>query len=148
MSRARRAPVRPPPRAGAAAGTARNVVEIPRVAGGFEGRRPIGAAQRELVHRQFAQQDAARAFQPLGSRGVNVGNAVYVHLRTGRGADAGGVVQVFERERDAVHHAAKLAAQHLGLGDARLSEGAVFKYQDERVQVAVGRLYAIQTGAG
>ena len=73
-------------------------------------------AEGELGHHQLADDDRAGALQPLDDGAVGGGDAVPFDLRAGGRADAGGVVEVFNTDGDAVHRSAVLTARHLRLG--------------------------------
>ena len=122
--------------------------QVPGIAGRLERSSPVGAAQGEFVHGEFAQQDAAGGFEAGGGGGVLGRHPVNVHAGAGGGTDAGGVVEVFQGEGDAVHGAFVVSAPDLRFGDAGLLQGVVGQQQDEGMQAVVGGGDAVQAGAG
>ena len=124
------------------------MVEVPRVASEREAVGRVGAAERELVHRQLAEQHSASLSQTCSGGGVLGGNAVCHDLGACCCLDAFGVVEVLERDRYAVHGAAIIAAQDFGFGLPRLRHCAVVQHGYVAFQRLVESIYAVEEGAG
>jgi hypothetical protein len=77
-----------------------------------------------------------------------LGHVVGEDLGAGGGADAGGLVQVFEREGDAVQRSPGPARGQAGLGLPGFGQSPLRQEGDEGVEPAVQRLDAFQAGAG
>ena len=86
----------------AARGASGEVLEVPRIARGRPRQIERRSAVRELVRQQLAEEDGARVAQSARRRRVFVGNVVDRDLRAAAREYAFGVVDVLERERDAV----------------------------------------------
>ena len=99
------------------------------------------------MHCQLADEDSARVLESGRSGGVHRRHSLQVNVRAGSGAGTGRVVEVLEREGDAVHRAPVVALQHLRLGGARLRHGLVGHKGHERMQAVIGRFDAVQAGA-
>ena len=100
------------------------------------------------MHVQLAEQHHARLVQAADAGAVALGHVVGEDLGAGGGADAGGLVQVFEREGDAVQRPPGLARGQAALGVLGLGQGPLREEGDEGVEPAVQRLDALQAGAG
>ena len=124
------------------------MVEVPRIAREREAVRRIRAAERELVHRQLAEQHGACLSQASGGGGVLSGNAVCHDLGACRRLDAVGVVQVLERDGYAVHGAAIVAAQDFGFSLPRLCHRSVVQHGDVAFQRVVEFVDAIEEYTG
>ena len=107
-------------------------------------RRP---AVRELGHRELAEEDAAGGVQSRRDRRVLARDIVDAYFRVPRGQDAGGVVQILEREWNAVQRPAVAAGRDLRLGRTRLAQGEIRRHGNERVQLRLERLDARELGA-
>jgi hypothetical protein len=125
--------------AGAAAArrAAGEMVAVPRVARRRPGQVEAGAADRELVGRQLAEQDRAGRFEPLGHGGMAGGGVAGHHLGMGGGGDALDIDDVLQRIGHAVERAAPVAGGDLGLGPARRGERALRHHRDKGVDPAV-----------
>src|SRR5690606_27695734 len=73
-------------------------------------------------------------------------DAIDAHLRAARGQDSLRVVNVLERERDAVQGAAVVAARDLALGPLRLRARELGSHGDERVELRLEGLDALEAG--
>ena len=99
-------------------GAAREVREVPRIARRRPRQIERRAGVRHLVGGQLAEEHGAGVVEPARRGGVLGGNPVDEDARVARRQDALRVVDVLQRERDAVQRAAVLARGDLGLGRA------------------------------
>ena len=135
-------------RAGTAAAAAGHMFRIPGVARRREQAGEVRAAQGELVHRQLAQQDGAGRVQ------FGHGGGVLCRYPVGRypghcgGSDAGGVVQIFQRNGDAVHGPAILAGGDFRCRLPRLRQRPFRRERDIGIQAPVHGGDPVQIGLG
>ena len=94
----------------------------------------------------LAHQDRAGSAQAGCHGRVGLGHEVLAAERAAGGDDAGGVVGVLERDRDAVERAELVAAGDRGVGGLGLLAGALGAELDDRVEVAVDLVDAGQMG--
>ncbi len=101
---------------GAAAGTAGDALEVPRVVRGAVGGVLGGGAHRELVHVGLAQDRQARSLQARHDRGVVRRDPALEDLRAAGGRQAGGGQHVLDRDRDPVERGGGGAGGAAGVG--------------------------------
>ena len=122
----------------AAAGSAGDVIRVPRIARGSE-RRVFGRrSHRKLVAVGLAHHDGARRLEPSDDGGVVRRNERAEHLRRGGGRDAARHDVVFERDR----HSRKRARVLVAIDRARPLERALGGDGEKRVQRRVVRVDA------
>ena len=124
------------------------MLAVPRIAcrrpGQVEGRTTVG----ELMRRQLAEQDGTGLMQLRDGGGVEIRDIVGARARVARRADAGGAVDVLQRERNAVHRAAIVACHDLGFRDACLIQRLVRGDQQIGVELRIDGGDAVEEGAG
>jgi hypothetical protein len=86
---------------------------------------------REFMRLQFAEQYHPRIEQAARRGRIFVGNIVLADFRAARSQDALGVVDILERERDAVQRSAIFAACDLSFGRARVLAREIERGRDE-----------------
>ena len=126
--------------AGTAARPAGEAIGFPGIAGGRPGQIEGRAAMGEFMGRQFAHQHRARRVQARRGRRVFIRHPVGARLGMSGRADAFGVVDVLQAERNAVHRAAIAPG-----GDFRLRrfggrQCVIARHQQKRIQLRVQRL--------
>ncbi len=102
------------------------------------------AAVGKLVQILFSQQHRAGSFQAANDFGVFRGDPIFEQRTGSGGADAGGVDQILERERNAVQRAAPVAAPNLGFGLACLRQRGLRGHGNECIQSRIQLLDACQ----
>ena len=130
----------------AAAGASRGTSRVPRIL-----RRAVlrvDAAVGELRHVGLAHDDRARLLEPRDDGGVLLRNTLGHQAGRGGGADPPGVVEVFQRDRDAVKRAQRAVGGQAPVRLARGVEGLVAKHRDEGVERGVGFVDAFERGLG
>jgi len=126
----------------------RIVVGVPRVARRREGQGEIRPADRELVGLLLAQQHRSGILQAHPGLRVLARHMRLVDPRAGGGADALGLVDVLEADRDAVQRTARAPGRDLGICGARRRQRSVGQHQHIGMQFAVERGDARQIGLG
>src|SRR5262249_33091584 len=86
------------------------------------------------MHVRFADDDCACVLQLLDGRSVLLRNAVLERLERRRRLHPGGVVEVFDANRDAVKRTAPVSRLNLRFGVPRLFTRGVREHGDERIQ--------------
>ena len=100
------------------------------------------------MHVELAQQHHALLSQAAHAGGILRRNVVRQDLRSGGGANALGLVQVLDREGDAVQRTPPLALPEAPLGLCGLGHRLLREQGDESVQLRIQRFDALQAGAG
>jgi len=118
------------------------VRRIPRIACRRKGQAEIGAANREFVGLVFAEQNGTGISQPYPALRILLRHMMLVTPRARSGADAVGLVDVFEADRDAVQRSARAARGDFSSGGAC----GFVQYRDIAVQFAVQRVDPLQIG--
>ena len=103
---------------------------------------------RELVGLQLAQQYATGFKQQARGGRVFRGNIFFADLGTTGRQDALGVVDVLQRERNAVQRPAVTSSRDIGFGYACLLAREVESARDERVQLRFESLDALDQRFG
>ena len=117
---------------------------VPGVTGDAGQRAVAEPLPAELRRRRLAEHDAAGLLETPHGRWIHVGHARLEDERPGHGPDVLRVVQVLDRERDAVERAARRALHEGLLGLARRRQGLVGRERAERVDHRVEPLDAIE----
>src|SRR4051812_39797750 len=124
------------------------MLQIPWVAGGgprqVEGR----AAVRKFVRLQLAKQDRTRVQELARRCRVFLRHLVDADLRAAGSEYAFGVVNILERERNAVQRSPVPTLRDLALSCLRLSASGPFRKRDERVHLRFERFDALQQCVG
>ncbi len=94
----------------------------------------------------FPQEHRTGCFQAANHFRVFHGNPVFEQQAGGGGANAGGVDQVLEGERNAVQRPAPVAAPDLGFGLAGLRQGGLCSYGNECIQLRIELFDSGQAG--
>ena len=134
--------------AGAAGRAAGEVPGVPRVARRRPRQVERGAAMRELVRRELAQQYPAALVQLGNGRGVFQRHRFGADAGLAGGANARGGEDVLQRERNAVQLAAIVAGRDLRLRCPRLLQRALRRDQEVGVQLRIQRARPVQQGPG
>ncbi len=132
---------------GSARRPTRHVLLRPRVGNGPVVRDHAGAAVRELVHVQLAEQHRARFAQPRDDRRIVGRDAVGVDGTRCRGADAGRVDVVLQRDRDAVQRPAIAAGSRFGVERPCLRQRRIGQHRDEGIDARIQPLDPLQVRA-
>ena len=114
--------------------------DVERIAGGAEQTIHGVRADAELGHVGFADDDAAGGANPRNDAGVCCRHVVFERFAAVRRANARGVLNVLDRNRQAVQRAERFAAPHRRFGIARLFAGALVGAHHHRVD---GRIDAL-----
>ena len=128
-----------------AAGDARAVPGVLRVA---EERVLIGDAEGPLVQVRLAEDDRSGGAQPRGHRAVLLRDVAREDLRSRRRHDALLVIEILQRDRDAVQRAAVLTRVALAVREARRVERRLERRRDERAKVRIEGADARDRGDG
>src|SRR5262249_29858510 len=115
---------------------------IPRIARRWKGQAEIGAANREFVGLVFAEQNRTGVSQPYLALRILLRHMMLVTPRARGGADAAGLVDVLEANRNAVQRSARASRGDFASGGAR----GIVQYRDIAVQFAVERIDPLQIG--
>ena len=107
-----------------------------------------GSTERELVHRELAEEHGARALEPPRDERVARRDVIGQHARAAGHLHARDGDQIFQRDRHAVQRSATRAAADLGVGLFRLGERHVAGDRDVRAQDRVVRGDAIEVRHG
>ena len=122
-------------------GTAGNIIPVPGVAGGAEGRVFRGGAHGELIHVDLAQKHRPGPAQPGADGGVIGGDEVRQDPGAAGGSETPGDHDVFEGQGDARQRRGLTPGQHGG-GLLGHGPGPGFVHGDIGVELAVPRLDA------
>ena len=125
---------------------ARPMRRTPRVDGRLDGR--VIAGQRELRHRELAEQNGARPIEAVHHGRVEVGREVRVHGRRRGGRNPRGVTQVLDRDRDAMQQPPIRAFPDFRFRGRGLLQGEVRGHREIAAQPAVQRGDAVEHGPG
>src|SRR6516162_2440940 len=106
------------------------VRRIPRIACRREGQAEIGAANREFVGLVLTEQNGTGIAQPYPALRILLRHMMLVTPRARGGADAAGLVDVLEADRDAVQWSARAARGDFSRGGAC----GIMQYRDMAVQ--------------
>jgi len=118
------------------------MIRVPRITYGREGSIHRWAAEGELMHGQFAEQDRARLSQFHYSRRVMVGDPVFQDRgMTGR-PDVLGHVEILECDRNAVQQSAIFSGPQFLLRLFRLPQSQIGGQRDETMESAIDRFAA------
>ncbi len=132
-------------RRGRAARRAGRIVRgVPRIARRLEGEREIRPADREFMRLLLAEQNRTGPAQPRPGLGILVRHMVEIAPRACRGADAAGLVDVLEADRNAVQRAARGPGGEPACG----GEGLLAQHQHIAVQFDVEGRNPIEISLG
>ena len=94
----------------------------------------------------LAEEDAAAGLEARRNRGVAHRHMVRQQARLAGRPDAGGLENVFQAVRNALHRPLVDPGHEVGLRRPRIGDCALGRDEDEGAQVAVAGFDAIQTG--